>query len=71
MAFVEAKKLKYPAEDECLVRRLGSAVIVSWSRLPSETQEMIIAEAKAAWDREFHVPRLHDRLAEILRRTKN
>jgi hypothetical protein len=71
MAFVEAKKLKYPAEDECLVRRLGSAVIVSWSRLPSEAQELIIAEAKAAWDREFHVPRLNDRLAEILRRTKN
>jgi hypothetical protein len=70
MAIVEEKKLKYPSEDECLVRRLGSAVIVSWSRLPAEAQELIIAEAKIAWDREFHVARLPERLSAILRRTK-
>jgi hypothetical protein len=70
MAFVEEKKLKYPSEDECLVRRLGSAVIVSWSRLPAEAQDILIAEARAAWDREFHVPRLAERLAAILQRNK-
>jgi hypothetical protein len=71
MAIVEEKKLKYPSEDECLVRRLGSAVIVSWARLPGEVQELLIAEAKTAWDREFHVARISDRLAEILRRNKS
>jgi hypothetical protein len=71
MAFVDEKKLKYPSEDECLVRRLGSAVIVSWARLPSDVQEQLIAEAKTAWDREFHVARLGDRLAEILKRNKS
>jgi hypothetical protein len=70
MAIVEEKKLKYPSEDECLVRRLGSAVIVSWSKLPAEVQELILAEARTAWDREFHVPRLPERLASILKRNK-
>ena len=61
-------KLKYPAEQECLVRRLGSAVIVSWHELPREAQEKIYTEAKAAWDREFNVPRLEERLSAILQR---
>ena len=76
MAFAEQKQskytvehqLKYPAEQECLVRRLGSAVIVSWQELPREAQEKIYTEAKAAWDREFHVPRLEERLSAILQR---
>jgi hypothetical protein len=69
MPFVEEKKFRYPAEEECLVRRLGSAVIVLWSRLPGEAQDKILAEAKAAWDREYHVPRLNERLSAILKRT--
>jgi hypothetical protein len=68
MAFVEDKKFRYPAEEECLVRRLGSAVIVSWSKLPHEARDKIIAEAKVAWDREYNIPRLPERLAAILRR---
>jgi hypothetical protein len=68
MAFVEEKKFKYPAEEECLVRRLGSAVVVSWMSLPREAQEKLLAEAKAAWDREYNVPRLPDRLNAILTR---
>ena len=70
MAFVDEKKLKYPSEDECLVRRLGSAVIVSWAGLPHEVQEKLLVEARAAWDREFHVARLPERLAELLKRNK-
>jgi hypothetical protein len=70
MAIVQEKKLKYPAEDEAVVRRLGSAVIVSWSRLPGEVQELILAEARTAWDREFHVARLPERLAGMLKRSK-
>ena len=68
MPFVEEVKFKYPAEDECLVRRLGSAVVVSWSKFPSEVQDLILAEAKTAWDREFHVARLNERMAAVLRR---
>jgi hypothetical protein len=35
MAVGEHKNIfKYPAEDECLLRRLGSAVIASWGTLP-------------------------------------
>jgi len=68
MAFLEEKKFRYPAEEECLVRRLGSAVIVSWATLPREVQEKILAEARHAWDREYHVPRLPERLIALLRR---
>jgi len=70
MAIVQEKKLKYPSEDECVVRRLGSAVVVSWSKFPAEVQEMILAEAKTAWDREFHVSRLPERLSSMLKRNK-
>ncbi|OJT95311.1 MAG: hypothetical protein BGN82_09000 [Alphaproteobacteria bacterium 65-7] len=68
MAFVEEHIFKYPAEEECLVRRLGSGVIAAWPHIPREVQEMIFAEAKMAWDREFHVSKLPDRLAAIIRR---
>lgn len=68
MAFVEEKAFKYPAEDECLVRRLGSAVIAAWPSLPEEVRARIMSEARSAWDREFHVPRLVDRLESIMKR---
>jgi hypothetical protein len=68
MAIVEDRAFKYPAEEECLVRRLGSGVIAAWAALPEEVRTRILAEARTAWDREFHVPRLNDRLEAILRR---
>lgn len=68
MPFVEEKKFKYPAEEECLVRRLGSAVVASWAQLPAEAQEKIFSEAKQAWDREYNVPRLGERMAQLLKR---
>ena len=68
MAFVEEKIFKYPAEDECVVRRLGSAVIAAWPSLPEEVRGRIMAETRAAWDRKFHVPRLADRLESIMKR---
>jgi hypothetical protein len=68
MAFAEEKVFKYPAEEECLVRRLGSGVIAAWPKLPREVQEMIFEEAKVAWDREFHVSKLTDKMAAIIRR---
>jgi len=68
MAFIQEKVFKYPAEDECLVRRLGSAVIAAWPGLPDEVRSKIMAEARTAWDREYHVPRLADRLEAIFQR---
>ena len=63
-----ATAFKYPAEEECLVRRLGSAVIASWAVLPEAVREKLLAEAKIAWDREFHVPNLGEKLEVIARR---
>ena len=68
MAAVENKEFKYPAEDECLVRRLGSAVIAAWPHLPREVQEKIFAEAKTVWDREYLVSKLPAKLDAIIRR---
>lgn len=59
---------KYPAEDECLLRRLGSAAIACWSTLPENVRDMILAEARAAWDREYYVSHLGDRLEAVVRR---
>ena len=59
---------KYPAEDECLVRRLGSAVIASWSVLPQPVRDRLLSEARAAWDREYYVSHLNDKLDAVVRR---
>jgi hypothetical protein len=68
MAFVEEHVFKYPAEEECLVRRLGSGVIAVWNHLPEEARDRILQEAKIVWDREFHVSRLPEKLEAIIRR---
>lgn len=68
MSFVQERVFKYPAEEECLVRRLGSGVIAAWASLPEESRERILSEARAAWDREYHVPKLNERLDGIIRR---
>jgi len=67
-ALGEDKVFKYPAEDECLVRRLGSGVMAAWPHLPREVQEKIFAEAKIAWDREHFVSKLPDKMAAIIKR---
>jgi len=58
---------KYPSEDECLVRRLGSAVLAAWGALPVELQERILQEATDAWDREYRVPQLRQKLEKFIR----
>ena len=68
MPFVEVKQFRYPAEDECLVRRLGSGVIASWAELPDEVRERIFNQAKIAWDREHYVSKLPQKLEAILKR---
>jgi hypothetical protein len=59
---------KYPAEDECLVRRLGSAVVVLWDTLLPEQREKIQAEAALVWDREFGVAQLPQKLAALIKK---
>ncbi len=68
MAFVQEKEFRYPAEDECLVRRLGSGVIAAWPHLPPEVREKILHEAKIAWDREHFVSKLPAKLDAIIKR---
>jgi hypothetical protein len=68
MAFAEEKVFKYPAEEECLVRRLGSGVIAAWPKLPREVQELIFEEAKSAWDRELQVNKLTEKVGAVGRR---
>ncbi len=68
MPFVDEKIFKYPAEDEALVRRLGSGVIAAWPHLPEEARQRIFAEAKVAWDREHFVSKLPAKLEAIIKR---
>jgi hypothetical protein len=68
MAFVQEHVFKYPAEEECLVRRLGSGAIAAWNQLPEDARDRILQEARLAWDREYHVSRLPERLEGIIRR---
>lgn len=68
MAFVDTKLFKYPAEDECLVRRLGVGLMRVWPELPPELRQKVLAEAHTAWDREFHVSHLDDKLEGMIKR---
>lgn len=62
------RQFKYPSEDECLVRRLGSAVLGVWADLSPEAQAAILAEANVVWDREYGVPKLAQKLDAFVKR---
>jgi len=68
MALVTKKVFKYPSEDECLVRRLGSAVLAAWPMLPPEVREKILTEAAIAWDREYNVAQLPQKMQALIQR---
>lgn len=64
-----AKKMfKYPSEDECFVRRLGSAVLANWGALPPELRDKLVADAVVAWDREYGVSQLSQKLEAFIKR---
>ncbi|MGH6870695.1 MAG: hypothetical protein ACREHE_04235 [Rhizomicrobium sp.] len=64
-----AKKLfKYPSEEECFVRRLGAGVLAAWPTLPPELRATILAEAAAAWDREYAVSQLPQKLDAFVKK---
>jgi hypothetical protein len=62
------KVFKYPSEDETFVRRIGSGVLACWSTLPQEIRERVLAEAATAWDREYNVRQLQQKLDEFVKR---
>jgi len=62
------RSFKYPSEDECYVRRLGSAVLANWGLLSPELRERILAEAANAWDREYNVAQLPKKLEDFVKR---
>jgi hypothetical protein len=64
----DKKVFKYPSEDECLIRRLGSGVLASWSTLAPESREKILAEAALAWDREYNISQLPQKLETFVKR---
>lgn len=66
---VPAKKLfKYPSEDECMVRRLGAGVLAVWDHLPPDAQQNILIEAGLAWDREYGIVQLPQKLEAFVKR---
>jgi hypothetical protein len=64
----EKRVFKYPSEDECLIRRLGSGVLASWATLPPEVREKILVEANLAWDREYNISQLPQKLETFVKR---
>ena len=67
MAFVERNNFPLSRRG----RLSGAAVghpIAAWPSLPEPVRGRIMAEARAAWDCEYHVPRLVDGLESIMKR---
>jgi hypothetical protein len=62
------KVFKYPSEDECLVRRLGAGVLSVWVSLDPDMQQRILAAAGDAWDREYNVSKLPQKLDTFVKR---
>jgi len=65
---VPKRRFKYPAEDECLVRRLGSRVPGIWAQLPPGIRVKSLEEANLAWDREYGIGKLPQKLDAFVRR---
>jgi hypothetical protein len=65
---VQKKVFKYPSEDECLVRRLGSGVLSVWASLAPDVQQKILSEANQVWDREYNVTKLPQKLEAFVKR---
>ncbi len=68
MTSLNQRAFKYPSEDEYLVRRLGSAVLKLWDKLPEDVRQNIKAEAANVWDREYGVVQLQNKLEALIRR---
>ncbi len=49
---VALKTLKYREDQEHLLRRLASALVLQWDALPDDLQDLIIDQAAAVEDRD-------------------
>jgi hypothetical protein len=49
---VVAKTVKYRAEQEHILRRLGGALVLQWDALPEALQDLIVDQAAAVDDRD-------------------
>jgi hypothetical protein len=49
---VIAKSLKYRVDQEHLLRRLASAIVLQWDELPDALQDLIVDQAVVVEDRE-------------------
>lgn len=47
-----AKTVKYRAEQEHILRRLGGALVLQWDSLPDALQDLIVDQAAMVDDRE-------------------
>lgn len=52
---VVAKTLKYRADQEHFLRRIGSAIVLHWDEMPDALQDLIIDQAAQVEDREAAV----------------
>lgn len=59
---------KYPSEDECYVRRFGSALLLHWDELPEDVRGKILADAALVWDREYGIPHIARKLDAFIKR---
>lgn len=48
----ESKTVRYRAEQEHVLRRLGQALVVQWDALPDDLQDLLIDQAALVEDRE-------------------
>ena len=50
------------------MRRIGAGALACWSAIAPEVRERILAEAALAWDREYNVGKLPQKLDEFVKR---
>lgn len=56
MTEVESADRRDSEDDERMLRRLGSAVIVQWGNLSTVSRELIVEEAGHETQRDAHLP---------------
>jgi hypothetical protein len=66
----ESKTVRYRAEQEHLLRRLGEALVVQWDALPDDLQDLLIDQAAAVEDREEDAPHATADIESFIRDAK-
>jgi|GEM_PF-1537112 len=66
---VAPKTLKYRENEEHLLRRLGSALVLQWDELPDALQDLIIDQAAIVEDRD-EAPHAAPEIESFIRNAK-